>query len=455
MIFENKHKNTIIHLVAALFLAAALVTLFLYRAEAAELSDEPAAAQEETEIEDVPAEYTEEVIDCTPGVVSEEVVAAINDYLEANRKNLSETQKAIIEACAATAPAPAGYCATWVTNVYSALGIKAYGNANDMWADLCLYDQRADLMPGMIIAVEHAGTDEKSAGYIYGHVGIYLGNGMVIDSHSVYWNEVYSGADEALTLMSLVAVDNAADSADNSAKSVLKNGDIIKKKAGETSIVSLADWLKTYDTYDSARWGYPEEAMKLIKYESTLKKQKTTASNLENGIKVKWTKDILADGYEVYRDGQLYAVVDDPQVYIFLDEMVSPGLEYSYDVVSYRVSDDGTEIEYSENTGAKQIRRINSPSNTKVTKVHEGNLVVWTEAAYAEKYFVYRRDSEDGVWILLGTVDAAKEDEIEDIESQYGYLDKLSEEEQEMNAYEYSVASYLSGWLSTKSEAVK
>ena len=54
------------------------------------------------------------------------------------------------------------------------------GNANDMYAEFCYSSNRADLRPGMAVAVStHPHT---SAGRIYGHIGMYVGDGTVMDN---------------------------------------------------------------------------------------------------------------------------------------------------------------------------------------------------------------------------------------------------------------------------------
>ena len=74
-----------------------------------------------------------------------------------------------------------GLCAAWVSMVYEAAGYGyPGGNANDMFYNWCTSDDRNDLEPGMIVAVpSHPHT---SAGQTYGHVAIYMGNGMVRDN---------------------------------------------------------------------------------------------------------------------------------------------------------------------------------------------------------------------------------------------------------------------------------
>ena len=80
----------------------------------------------------------------------------------------------IVEACQSVDSPGAGYCAMWVSLVYQAAGCGyPTGNANDMWRVYCTSSDLSDLVPGMIVAVEHSsGTGD---GWTYGHVGIYVG----------------------------------------------------------------------------------------------------------------------------------------------------------------------------------------------------------------------------------------------------------------------------------------
>lgn len=93
----------------------------------------------------------------------------------------STSASAVVNACYSTPSPGAGYCAAWVTNVFSNAGIGSfYGNACDMYASWCYSSDRGSLMPGMIVAVSTwSGT---SAGRIYGHVGVYIGGGTVMDN---------------------------------------------------------------------------------------------------------------------------------------------------------------------------------------------------------------------------------------------------------------------------------
>lgn len=93
--------------------------------------------------------------------------------------NASSKGQAIVNACYQVGSPGSGLCAMWVSQVYSRAGYGyPGGNANNMYWNYCTSSNKGDLQPGMIIAVSTwTGT---SAGRIYGHVGIYIGDGMVM-----------------------------------------------------------------------------------------------------------------------------------------------------------------------------------------------------------------------------------------------------------------------------------
>lgn len=93
----------------------------------------------------------------------------------------SGSQARVIKNCwSVPSPGP-GLCAMWVSQVYSASGLGyPGGNACDMYNQWCVSANLSDLKPGMIVAVSsHAHT---TAGRIYGHIGIYVGNGTIRDN---------------------------------------------------------------------------------------------------------------------------------------------------------------------------------------------------------------------------------------------------------------------------------
>lgn len=90
--------------------------------------------------------------------------------------------QAIVNACFTTPSPGQGYCAMWVSQVYNNAGCGyPTGNANDMYWAYCHSSDKSELQAGMIIAVpSHTAAD--AWGVIYGHVGIYIGDGLVMDN---------------------------------------------------------------------------------------------------------------------------------------------------------------------------------------------------------------------------------------------------------------------------------
>lgn len=109
----------------------------------------------------------------TPVVPEDKIIGDVAD-----NPDMSAKEKAIVEAAYRTPSPGRGYCAKWVSNVYLKAGFKRPGgNACDQYYRFCKSNDLSKLRPGMIIAVpSHPHT---KAGKIYGHVGIYMGNGIV------------------------------------------------------------------------------------------------------------------------------------------------------------------------------------------------------------------------------------------------------------------------------------
>lgn len=121
----------------------------------------------------------------------------------------NETQRAIADAATRTPSPGPSLCAAWVSNVYANAGLgRVGGNANDMYASWCHSSDRSELQVGMLVAV--APSDASGMGAIYGHVGIYVGDGMVMHC---------------------------------------TNDTVFK--------CTLDEWIGTYGRYAQVRWGYP------------------------------------------------------------------------------------------------------------------------------------------------------------------------------------------------------
>lgn len=94
---------------------------------------------------------------------------------------MTGSQAAVVSACYSTPSPGLGWCAAWVSQVFNNAGYGYIGgDACDMYAAYCGSSDRSAIQPGMIVAVStHPHT---AAGRIYGHVGIYIGDGVVMDN---------------------------------------------------------------------------------------------------------------------------------------------------------------------------------------------------------------------------------------------------------------------------------
>ena len=128
-------------------------------------------------------------------------------YADAN-----ERQRAIADAAKSAPPTASGLCAAWVSRVYAAAGMGAFrGNACDMYWRWCTSSNKDELKVGMIVAVPTVtgGTPPPYGSQVYGHVGIYVGDGVVMHS-----------------------------------------------TGGEVVSESLDDWLRHFPSSSPAAWGY-------------------------------------------------------------------------------------------------------------------------------------------------------------------------------------------------------
>lgn len=91
------------------------------------------------------------------------------------------SQQAVINA-AYSVPSPgSGLCAWWVEDVFEVAGVGSWGgNACDLYNYYCYSSDQGAIQPGMIVAVST--YPSSGLGAIYGHVGIYVGGGIVMEN---------------------------------------------------------------------------------------------------------------------------------------------------------------------------------------------------------------------------------------------------------------------------------
>ncbi|MBQ9031983.1 MAG: C40 family peptidase [Parasporobacterium sp.] len=138
--------------------------------------------------------------------------------LTGDYEQATKTQKLICDLASGTPETEQGFCAQWVMNVINGTGLSRIGgNACDLWQEYCYSTDYTDLDVGMLIAVRSSAASEL--GEVYGHVGIYIGGGKVMDC------------------------------------------------TGQVCVTGLEDWIGKYDRLGTAAWGYPPEIRALVEEE--------------------------------------------------------------------------------------------------------------------------------------------------------------------------------------------
>lgn len=131
-------------------------------------------------------------------------IPRINDRLEAAQRyyaslavggggqdyaSAEQWQKDIVDACSRVAWPGESKCATWTNRVYAEAGHETYGNGNSVLGHqgygASYYESRAttdlsQIQVGMLVSAQYGSNTD--AGNTYGHVAIYIGDGMVMDS---------------------------------------------------------------------------------------------------------------------------------------------------------------------------------------------------------------------------------------------------------------------------------
>lgn len=93
----------------------------------------------------------------------------------------SAVERHIVDTALATPSPGGGLCAMWVEQVYERAGVASFfGDARDLYWAYCTSADPLQLRVGMLVATpSHPHT---TMGSIYGHVGIYMGDGKIISN---------------------------------------------------------------------------------------------------------------------------------------------------------------------------------------------------------------------------------------------------------------------------------
>lgn len=92
----------------------------------------------------------------------------------------SSRQTRLVELAHAVPQTGDDACAAWIEDIWASLGMGAVaGHARDLYERYCTSEDLAELKVGMAVAVP--ATPYSTGGLRHGHVGLYVGDGMVMD----------------------------------------------------------------------------------------------------------------------------------------------------------------------------------------------------------------------------------------------------------------------------------
>ena len=96
--------------------------------------------------------------------------------------DMNALQKKVVQAARSEPTTPSGYCSEWISNLFVRAGFPShyYDDADDMYYMWCKSSNLNDLKIGMVVAVPY--HPKSPGGRIYGHIGIYVGDGVLLDS---------------------------------------------------------------------------------------------------------------------------------------------------------------------------------------------------------------------------------------------------------------------------------
>ena len=131
--------------------------------------------------------------------------------------------------------------------------------------------------------------------------------------------------------------------------------------------------------------------------------KKITATSTNQGVKISWSADPVADRYRVYRKAEgskKWSTLDtfDADKTSFIDKTAKSGKKYTYTVRAYNFVGEGE----LNSTGVTHTY-YEAPDVT-IKTTTKGVYLKWAKIAGATKYRIYRQTSGSSKWSLIDTV---------------------------------------------------
>lgn len=158
------------------------------------------------------------------------------------------------------------------------------------------------------------------------------------------------------------------------------------------------------------------------------------AENTKSAIKLTWKENEQASGYIIYKktdttEYEPLVVIENGKKTSFTDDTIKQGTKYRYNIVAYKISENGEEVvSLKRSKGTNIIRtRLN------ITNASDGVSLKWTKVEDAEGYKVYRKAVGESKYSLLTTLKG---------EAKNSYKDTSSKVRQNGKASYYYVVPY-------------
>ena len=155
-------------------------------------------------------------------------------------------------------------------------------------------------------------------------------------------------------------------------------------------------------------WGYNiETSLSFQKEEKVIPVLSITRAS-DTSLKLTWTKDTGATGYEIYRsttEGGTYskvATITKNSTVTYTNKSLKNATAYYYKVRSYKTVS-GSKV-YSDFSAVVGGAALKTPSIKAARKDYNLIGISWAKISGADGYAVYRSTSEKGTYELLGTV---------------------------------------------------
>jgi fibronectin type 3 domain-containing protein len=164
-------------------------------------------------------------------------------------------------------------------------------------------------------------------------------------------------------------------------------------------------WIVAYNSANNAESPQSSSASATVSGPAIPEAPTVTASGSSSNITVNWSTVSGATGYRVWRSnssyGTYYQVGSDTTLTSYTDTGVLPSTTYYYKVSAYNSSGEGDQSDYAVATVTIALPAM--PTGVSATADASSITVSWSSVSGAYSYYVYRSDSSNGTYNIVGS----------------------------------------------------